>query len=77
AKKFSFKFIHHRVMKSIDSVTLLYNWHLWGTKAFSIICPSINQVDKHTANQINQAIIRFMDKTKILNYHIFNGYEST
>ena len=77
AKKFGFKLIHHRVMKSIDSVTLQYNWQLWGTKAFSIICPSINQVDKKTANQINQAIIRFMDKTKILNYHIFNGYEST
>ena len=77
AKKFGFKMIHHRTMKSIDTVTLQYNWQLWGTKAFSIMCPSDNQVDKKIASQINQAMIRFMDNKKILNYHIFNGYEST
>ncbi len=77
AKRFGFKLIHHRTMKSIDTVTLQYNWQLWGTKAFSVICPSDNQVDKKIASQINQAIIRFMDKSKIINYHIFNGYEST
>jgi uncharacterized protein len=77
AKKFGFKMIHHRTMKSIDTVTLQYNWQLWGPKAFSIICPGDNQVDKKIASQINQAMIRFMDKTKIIDYHIFNGYEST
>ena len=77
AKKFGFKMIHHRTMKSIDTVTLQYNWQLWGTKAFSIMCPSDNQVDKKIASQINQAMIRFMDNTKIIDYHIFNGYEST
>ncbi len=77
AKRFGFKMIHHRTMKSIDTVTLQYNWQLWGTKAFSIMCPSDNQVDKKVASQINQAMIRFMDNKRILNYHIFNGYEST
>ena len=77
AKRFGFKMIHHRTMKSIDTVTLQYNWQLWGTKAFSIMCPSDNQVDKKIASQINQAMIRFMDKAKIVDYHIFNGYEST
>lgn len=77
AKKFGFKMIHHRTMKSIDTVTLQYNWQLWGTKAFSIICPSDNLVDKKNASQINQAMIRFMDKNKIIDYHIFAGYEST
>ena len=77
AKKFGFKMIHHRTMRSIDTVTLQYNWQLWGTKAFSIMCPSDTQVDKKNASQINQAMIRFMDNKKIINYHIFNGYEST
>lgn len=77
AKRFGFKMIHHRTMKSIDSVTLQYNWQLWGTKAYSIMCPSGNLVDKDVANQITQAILRFMGKSKIINYHIFNGYEST
>jgi len=77
AKKFGFKIIHHRKMKSIDTVTLQYNWQLWGTKAFSIVCSNDNQIDKRISSQINQAMIRFMDKTKIIDYHIFNGYEST
>lgn len=77
AKRFGFKMIHHRTMKSIDTVTLQYNWQLWGTKAYSIMCPSGNLVDKDVANQITQAVVRFMDKSKIINYHIFNGYEST
>ncbi len=77
AKKFGFKLIHHRIMKSIDSVTLQYNWQLWGTKAYSIMCPDEMQVNKKTASQINQAMLRFMDKTKIIDYKMFNGYESS
>ena len=77
AKKFGFKMIHHRTMKSIDTVTLQYNWQLWGTKAYSVMCPSGNFVNKEMANEIIQAMLRFMDKSKIINYHIFNGYEST
>ena len=77
AKKFGFKILHHKKMNSIDTVTLQYNWQLWGTKAFSIMCSNDNQIDKKVANQINQAMMRFMDKSGIIDYHIFNGYEST
>lgn len=77
AKKFGFKIIHHRNMRSIDTVSLQYNWQLWETKAFSIMCPNLNEVDNKIASQINQGILRFMDKTGIIDYHIFNGYEST
>lgn len=76
AKKFGLKFIHHRKMKSIDSVTLQYNWQLWETKAYSVVCPTMNHVDKKISAQINQAIIRFMNRNKIVEYSIFNGYES-
>ena len=64
-------------MKSIDTVTLQYNWQLWGTKAVSIMCSNDTQIDKRVASQINQAMTRFMDKSGIIDYHIFNGYEST
>ena len=77
AKKFGFKIIHHRTMKSIDTVSLQYNWQLWETKAYSIMCPNLNQVDNKVASQINQGILRFMNKTGIINYPIFNGYESS
>lgn len=77
AKKFGFKFIHHKEMSSIDSVTLQYNWQLWGTKAYSIMCPTTNRVDSRVSSQINQAILRFMNKNNIIDFSIFNAYDST
>jgi len=77
AKKFGFKFIHHHEMRSIDTVSLQYNWQLWGTKAFSIMCPATNKVDEIVSNRINQAILRFMNKNKIIDFSIFNAYDST
>lgn len=76
SKKFGLKFVHHRKMKSIDSVTLQYNWQLWETKAYSIMCPTMNHVDKTMSSQINQAILRFMNKSNIIDFSIFNAYES-
>ncbi|QKF83481.1 peptidase M14 family metallocarboxypeptidase, succinylglutamate desuccinylase/aspartoacylase-like protein [Halarcobacter ebronensis] len=77
AKKFGFKFIHHKNMKSIDSVTLQYNWQLWGTKAYSIVCPTLSHIDNKISSQINQAILRFMNKNEIIDFSIFNAYDST
>ena len=68
AKKFGFKIIHHKEVESIDTVTLQYNWQLWETKAYSVICP--------TEQHIEQAIIRFLDQSKVVQYKIFNEYAS-
>ncbi|MBI3873853.1 MAG: succinylglutamate desuccinylase/aspartoacylase family protein [Arcobacter sp.] len=64
AKKFGFKIIHHSELRSIDTVTLQYNWQLWWTKAYSIVCPVDNLVDKNISSQIHQAMVRFMDTKK-------------
>jgi hypothetical protein len=77
AKKFGLKMIHHKELESIDTVTLQYNWQLWETKAYSIICPSAQQIDQATSDQILQAMIRFFYKNKILNYHIYDAYSSS
>lgn len=76
AKKFGFKFIHHRNMKSIDTVSLQYNLQLWESKSFSIMCPTDSKVDTLLAKQINQGIIRFLSRNDVIEYNIFNGYES-
>lgn len=76
AKRFGLRVIHHREMSSIDTVTLQYNWQLWGSKAFSLMCPNEDFVDISKANEINQSILRFMSKSKVIDYAIFNGYES-
>lgn len=77
AKKFGFKVIHHKEVESIDTVTLQYNWQLWETKAYSVFCPTSTQIDQTVSAQILQAMVRFMDQNKILNYHIYNAYDSS
>lgn len=77
AKKFGFKLIHHKELESIDTVTLQYNWQLWETKAYSIICPTKSSIDKTQSDQIVQSMLRFMNHHKIINYAMFSEYEST
>lgn len=77
AKKFGFKIIHHKELESIDTVTLQYNWQLWETKAYSIMCPTKSYIDKKQSDQIVQAMLRFMNHKKLIDYTIFNEYEST
>lgn len=77
AKKFGLKFIHHKPLESIDTVTLQYNLQVWEKKAYTIVCPTRNFVDKTVSSQINQSILRFMNKSKIIDFSIFNAYEST
>lgn len=76
AQKFGFKIIHHKDLESTDTVSLQYNWQLWGAKAYSIVCPSEQQVDTAFSNQILQAMLRFMGKTDIIDYKLFHGYQS-
>ena len=77
AKKFGFKLIHHKELSPINTVSLQYNWQLWGTKAFSIVCPNETQIDQYSSNEIFEAIIQFMSKNKIIDYRVLNGYESS
>lgn len=77
AKKFGLKFIDHRRLKSIDTASLQYNLQVWEKKVYSIMCPNRSYVDKKVSSQINQSILRFLNKSKIIDFSIFNGYEST
>ena len=76
AKRFGLKMIHHTNLRSIDTVTLQYNWQLWGTKAYSIVCPLDSLVDRNISNQIHQAMVRFMNKSGIIEHSLLNAYES-
>lgn len=77
AKKFGYKIVHHKDLKPTDTVSLQYNWQLWGTKAYSIMCPSENQIDMNSSNEVLEGIISFLSKNKIIKYKVLNGYEST
>lgn len=77
AKKFGYRIIYHKVLKPTETVSLQYNWQLWGTKAYSIVCPNENQVDMSSANEVLEGIIKFLNKNKIIKYNVLSGYDST
>jgi predicted deacylase len=77
ARKLGLKVLHHCELESIDTVSLQYNWQLWGTKACSIICPSDEEVVPESANEILEGLINFLSSSEIIDYEIINGYDST
>jgi hypothetical protein len=77
ARLFGYRLIHHKNLKPTDTVSLQYNWQLWGTKAYSVICPSDANIDYDTSNEVFEGIISFLNKNGILNYKVLSGYNST
>lgn len=76
AKTFGFRVVNHRELTPVDTVTLQYNWQLWETKAYSIVCPNKNQIDIDNSNEIFEGIIQFLSKNKLIDYRVLNGFES-
>lgn len=76
AKTFGLKIIHHKELLSIDTVTLQYNWQLWGAKAYSIMCPNLPQVDEIHSKTIIQSLVRFLGNIDAIDHKIFNGYST-
>lgn len=77
AKKFGFRLIYHMEARSTDTVSLQYNWQLWGTKAYSLACPSDTRINSTTSSEVLDGIISFMSKNKIIKYKTLNGFDST
>lgn len=77
AHKLGLKIIHHREAESIETVSLQYNWQLWGTKACSVMCPHETQVDMASGSVIHDSLVNFLSRTGIIRYETFNGYDST
>lgn len=75
-KRFGFDFLYHKVLHSIDTVTLQYNWQLWETKAYSLMCPGDTQVNPETSDKILHGILRFLSHSGIIDYHMFGGSQT-
>lgn len=76
AKKCGFRIIHHKEMKPTETVSLQYNWQLWGTKAFSIITPSDETINTNNATKVFEGLVRFLSASKILEHKVLLGYDS-
>ena len=77
ARTLGLRVIHHREPESVETVSLQYNWQLWGTKACSVVCPHETQVEMDSANVILDSLINFLSHNGIIRYETFNGYDST
>lgn len=75
AKKFGLKIVHYKDLKPTDTVSLQYNWQLWGTKAHSIMCPPATNIDENS-DEIFESLVNFLNKNGIIEHKFFSAYES-
>ncbi|MBN2817288.1 MAG: succinylglutamate desuccinylase/aspartoacylase family protein [Campylobacterales bacterium] len=76
ARKCGLRLIHHKEMKPTDTVSLQYNWQLWGTKALSIICPSDTKIETDGYKEIFESMVRFLYAIGSIEYKVMLGYDS-
>ncbi len=76
ARQFGLPFVVLHKPRPFDTATLNYNWQIWETDAFSIYTSSTEKIDKISAKQGVNAVLSFLYKEKIVEYHGFAGYKS-
>ncbi len=76
AKDLGMSFIYHRPYNPIETVMLQYNWQLWETKACSIVFGKNGALDQGSCDEVHTAVVRFLSKRKMLDFHVFEGHTS-
>jgi hypothetical protein len=69
-------FIHYRPHEPVETAMLQYNWQLWETKAFSIVFGKNGAIDKGSSAEVHAAIVRFLSKRGVVDFHVFEGRSS-
>ena len=76
AKKFGLPFVVLRKPRPYDTATLNYNWQIWETDAFSIYTSSTEKINKTSAMQGVNAVLTFLSKEGVIDYHQLAGFNS-
>lgn len=76
AKEFGLPYVYRRGPKPYDTTTLNYNWQIWDTKAFSLYTSATDRIDMDSAQEVIQAVLRFLSRNGILQYRSHGGYVS-
>lgn len=66
AKEFGLPFVVIRKPRPFDTTTLNYNWQIWESNAFSLYTTNTEKVEKKSAEEAVEAILRFMKAEGIL-----------
>ena len=76
ARQFGLPYIVLKVPRPYDTTTLNYNWQIWETDAFSLYGTTTEQLEEESAEEIGDAILRFMAANDILIEEREKGQES-
>lgn len=76
ARQFGLPYIVLKVPRPYDTTTLNYNWQIWETDAFSLYGTTTERVDENSAQELIQAILRFMTVNDILKGEAGGVYNS-
>jgi predicted deacylase len=74
AKTFGMPYILLREPTSFDTTLLNYNRQIFGTQAYSVYSGYTDAINKDSAKLSWKAILRFLHKNKVIEYHIHDGY---
>ena len=76
AREFGFQFIYRKEPSAMDNSTLLYNWQLSKTKAFSIVWGEDSKINESECSSVIDSVVRFLSKKLIINHTVLDGYSS-
>lgn len=74
AQNFGLKYVQLEEPAPFDTVTLAYNWELWGASSFVMHGGATGHIDELEARKMVNAILRFLYKEGIINYGITDEY---
>lgn len=76
ACEFGLPYVYIKTPEPFDTVMLNYNWQIWNTAAYSIYAGTTDIIDKNSAKQTWQAIVRFLSQSGILRSEAVPGFKS-
>lgn len=62
-----------RTPSPFDSVTLNYNWQIWGCQAFSMFAGYTDHIGRHSTQAAVSATLRFLNAKGLLEWHLHPG----
>lgn len=73
ARRFGFPYVVLHQPRPFDTTTLNYNWQIWETRAFSLYTTETNHIDKSSAADAVDGVLRFLFNEGILKERIPGG----
>lgn len=74
---FGLPYVVMRTPRPIDTTTLNYNWQIWESNAFSLYTRETDRIDRASAAQAVNAVLRYLSRVGVVKYACHSGFMST